>query len=726
MTRRLFILTGWFALATTIAVAAVWATSLYMIRGSLDRADREMEASDYTAAAARLRAIRRWQPSDPEIAFRLGVCEEHLDRPDAAIAAWASVATESPYWGPAAHGRARLAIKHLGAFRDAETLLTALRDRKDPASARSDWMLAELWIWQGRMGEVRRVFEGLFGKVRSDDRRTALREHWRLDAMLEGREDADQPLQAATERSPDDDRAWLARANIALRSGKLDEAGDWLRRCEAQGKGDAAVNRLRVQWAMSADRPDEVRRGLLDLSADRLEPVDALAIRAWTAGRAHDNRAEADALEGRLAIEPDSVSALDRLAVLAAERGDRERAVEIRRNRAKIEEDRQAYRRLMIGDLQVLTPARLEDCARLAEALGRTFEARGWWTLVLERASNSKVARERLEALAAQPPRPTRVSTAEFQSLLASLVSSSLAKETEGVATKTRGLAFVDRAKDAGLAFVYENGETEIHQIPETIGGGVGLLDYDGDGRLDVYFTQGGAIPPTSPQTSRDRLFRNKGDGAFEDVTARSGLATTTGGYGFGVSVGDYDGDGRPDLFVTRWRSHALYRNKGDGTFEDVTEAMGLGGDRDWPTSSAFADLDGDGDLDLYVCHYLAWDAQHPTLCPNSRGTNRYVSCYPPSFPALRDRLFRNDGGRFVDVTVTAGIDDPDGRGLGVVAADLDDDGLIDLVVANDMSANLFYRNKGGMRFEEFAHEAGLAGNAEGATRRAWAWPAAT
>src|SRR5262249_10893104 len=148
-------------------------------------------------------------------------------------------------------------------------------------------------------------------------------------------------------------------------------------------------------------------------------------------------------------------------------------------------------------------------------------------------------------------------------------------------------------------------------RLPETMGGGVAVLDYDGDGWLDIYCVQGGRLPdedgpPPAPQG--DRLFRNDGDGTFVDVTAPAGLGAMPGGYGHGVTVGDYDNDGRPDLFVTRWRSYALYRNKGDGTFEDATDRAGLGGPRDWPTSSAFADLDGDGDLDLYVCHYAAWD----------------------------------------------------------------------------------------------------------------------
>src|SRR5262249_34761605 len=146
--------------------------------------------------------------------------------------------------------------------------------------------------------------------------------------------------------------------------------------------------------------------------------------------------------------------------------------------------------------------------------------------------------------------------------------------------------------------------------------GGVGLLDYDGDGWLDVYALQGGRFPPDHgwPGPS-DHLFRNRGGGTFEDVTEPAGIAALPRGDGHAVAVGDFDNDGHADLFLTRWQSYALYRNRGDGTFEDVTAKSGLGGDRDWPTSAAFADLDGDGDLDLYVCHYGVWNPVQPKLC---------------------------------------------------------------------------------------------------------------
>ena len=212
--------------------------------------------------------------------------------------------------------------------------------------------------------------------------------------------------------------------------------------------------------------------------------------------------------------------------------------------------------------------------------------------------------------------------------------------------------SFVDDAEAVGLKFVLDHGRSLERQLPETMAGGVGLLDYDGDGWLDVYVVQGRSLSaPDQPPPVRRPPVPQQPRRHFEDVSKAAGITDFAGGYGHGVAVGDYDNDGRPDLFVTRWRSYALYRNRG-GTFEDVTETAGLGGDRDWPTSAAWADLDGDGDLDLYVCHYLDWNAESPQLCRDA--TNQaYQYCNPRSFTARADHLFRNDGGRFVDVTGT-------------------------------------------------------------------------
>src|SRR5262249_27556023 len=157
-------------------------------------------------------------------------------------------------------------------------------------------------------------------------------------------------------------------------------------------------------------------------------------------------------------------------------------------------------------------------------------------------------------------------------------------------------------------------------------------------------------------------------------------------GYGHGVAVGDYDGDGDPDLFLTRWRSYALYRNRGDGRFEDVTERSGLAGGPPLPTSAPLPPPADARHPDPSSCHYLAWSADHPRLC-QSPSSDRHIACNPQLFESLSDHVFRNDGGRFVDVSAEAGIVDREGRGLGVVAADLDGDRRVDLYVANDLSA---------------------------------------
>ena len=179
-----------------------------------------------------------------------------------------------------------------------------------------------------------------------------------------------------------------------------------------------------------------------------------------------------------------------------------------------------------------------------------------------------------------------------------------------------------------------------------------------------------------------------------------------------GVAVGDYDNDGRPDLFVSRLMTYSLYRNQGDGTFEDVTERAGLAGRRDNPTSAAFADLDNDGDLDLYVCHYMIWDPAHPVVCRDDKG--KAFGCHPGKVPPVPDHVFRNDGGRFVDVTAQSGCTEAEGHGLGVIAADLDGDRRIDLFVANDTTRNYLFRNQGGFRFEETGLLAGVAASVQG------------
>ena len=430
---------------------------------------------------------------------------------------------------------------------------------------------------------------------------------------------------------------------------------------------------------------------------------------SWLAAAKGDRKAEKTAITELVTLAPGDFSSFERLADLAAQDGDMARVAELRRRKAAREAARERYRALVnMPDLA----SQAAEMARAAEAIGRRFDARAWWRLATyrDRSLEAEAAAALARLTENEPASVSRAGT--LADLLGLVPPGEQGKTTALAASKIP--TFRDDAERSGLVLTFDNGLSNLKQLPETMSGGIGVLDFDGDGWLDVYAVQGGPFPPrTDSPTFGDRLFRNRGDGRFKEVTATSGLGKLPGGYGFGVAVGDYDNDGRPDLFVTRWRSYALYHNLGQGRFEDCTASAGLGGDRDWPTSAAWADLDDDGDLDLYVCHYLKWDTTAPTTCVGPDGKT-LTYCDPRYFPALPDHVFRNDRGHFVDVTDQAGVIDQGGRGLGVIATDLDGDGTTDLLVTNDTTANYVFRNQGGFRFVENGMEFGLATSASG------------
>jgi len=697
----------------------------WQVRDGLAWARRRMEAKQYAAARDRLARLSAWCPRQGEVEYLLGVCQTSLGRPEAALAAWARVPAGSPAVAVAALAGGRT-LQSLGRLTEAEAAFGMAARGGGAAGFEARWSLAQLLLWEGRLDEHRRLLEEIARIGTINDQSAALRERWRLDSVVVAAEEVQPVLDRAASAAPDDDRAWLARAHLASRYGRHAEARRWLDRCLDRHPHDPVVWRAVLQWAHDAGEPQEAVRALAKVPANWVTATERCSLRTWLAAQRKDLAAERAALEQLIALEPGDSSALDRLVALALQSGQADRAAALRRRQEAIIRDKERYRRLVIVDRTPLPREELYERARLAERLGRWFEARGWLTLALERDASDRLARADLDRLArdprtADPPVPTGTSLLDLvrqsDSCAPVAESTTAGVPSPSVSPARAAIAFRDDAESAGLGFVYHNGESPQRQIPETLGGGVAVLDYDGDGWLDVYLVQGGPFPPKPAQAGSDggdRLFRNRRDGTFEDVTAAAGIARISRGYAFGVTAGDYDNDGRPDLFVTHWRSYALYHNQGDGTFADATAAAGLGGDRDWPTSAAFADLDGDGDLDLYVCHYLAWDAENPTLCRDRRAPDRHVSCLPLGFPARPDHLFRNDGGRFVDVTASAGIVDRNGRGLGVVAADLDDDGRVDLFVANDMTANFLFRNRGNLQFEEIGHTAGVGCNAEG------------
>jgi hypothetical protein len=275
--------------------------------------------------------------------------------------------------------------------------------------------------------------------------------------------------------------------------------------------------------------------------------------------------------------------------------------------------------------------------------------------------------------------------------------------------------AFQFRAQE--LPFTYDRGESGAAWPVEVTGGGVGLLDYDGDSDLDIFFAQGSPLagraagsPTENPASgSGDVLLRNEGDGRWTDVSREVGLAPR--GYGQGVAIADYDGDGDPDVYVTRFGSNTLWRND-SGRFVDATNAAGVSCGL-WSLGAAFADFDGDGDLDLYVANYFTFDA---ALAPFARDEKTGAPEYgaPSSFEGQPDVLYRNEGhGQFRDVTAESGIADR-ARGMGVLATDFDHDGWIDILVANDAEANALWRNEGQGKFRNVADMWGIAYNGDG------------
>ena len=277
--------------------------------------------------------------------------------------------------------------------------------------------------------------------------------------------------------------------------------------------------------------------------------------------------------------------------------------------------------------------------------------------------------------------------------------------------SQNQSVQFTDVTAELGIEFRHTNGESGEKYFIEPIGSGVALFDFDNDRDLDLYLANGsnlsGAIAPIPPT---NRFYRNDGD-TFTDVTTQAAVGDT--GYSLGCCVGDYNNDGFTDLYVTNYGPNALYHNNGDGTFTDVTESAGVGGDQ-FSSGCAFVDLDADGYLDLYVVNYVQFDLETNPECTR-QGVRTY--CTPEALPGATDILYRNNrNGTFTDITAKADITGANGKGLGIVCGDIDNDGDIDIFVANDTTPNFLYRNNSdtAIQMTEDALFAGVALSEEG------------
>ena len=285
--------------------------------------------------------------------------------------------------------------------------------------------------------------------------------------------------------------------------------------------------------------------------------------------------------------------------------------------------------------------------------------------------------------------------------------------------TQTTGTSKTAPSPDRPIQFAFQpidfkldSNESPEHHAPETMAGGVAVFDYNNDGKLDIFFTNGAnlrTLKKDSPKYS-NRLFENDGKGHFTDVTGKAGLAGT--GYDTGVAIGDYDNDGYEDIFVAGVYRNTLYHNNGDGTFTDVTARAGLNKPDAqygplWSVAAAWVDVNNDGLLDLVVVNYLKWDFDHEPVCAGY-GHNDY--CHPKKYPETPNQLFLNNGdGTFRDASVEAGFRAHPAKGMGIAVADAELNGKMDLIIPNDKLMNSYYRNQGGGKFKEAGFEANVA-----------------
>jgi tetratricopeptide (TPR) repeat protein len=560
---------------------------------------------------------------------------------------------------------------------------------RNPEHSSTHEQLASLYASQLRVDAMRRHLDAIL-----DLRTWSLEEltwfvtgglTWGVPAQRTGQ------MRAYFEADPEDIAAAVTLAQVYLSNQQPDEADAVVQQLGQRFYADSRVHALMAEVALQRNDPGRAAEAL---SFDPADTPDLLWLaRGQYAAVAGEWDDAVEYFSEAMRLDPDSIQACYRLGQ-AFKGAGREQPAATALERAKLL-DRLNHRCMLAlgAESQAELDSTLVEISDLLLQLERWIEAALAIEPVAIKAGAPPAAQQKYvdarrrseESPRARGPTAAGLSPVTYRPV--HVTNASAASEPRNAPAIVR---FVDRYRETSVDFRYFTGDTGLRLLLESMGGGVATLDFDGDGWPDLFFPQGSRLPvDPSDRTYRNGLVRNKSGATFEDVTDQAGLDQP--GYGIGCASGDFDNDGFQDLFVTRFGTNLLFRNNGDGTFTDVSDALGIGGQH-LSSSAAFADLDRDGNLDLFVVTYLDFEACQ-RVCRTKQG--RPVTCHPRTIAADQDILYQNHGdGSFSDVTESAGIVALEGKGLGIVVADLAGDGWPDVYIANDTTPNFLYHNR--------------------------------
>lgn len=684
---------GWFIAIVTIAATVTLALVFIdpFSRLTLRRAEAALAKGEFSNAQRLADRVLEQDPTSSRALLVASSAAEGQQRIDQAIEYLEKVTDEGNENTVTALRKLGDYAARLGYAAKAEAYLRRAL-RYDRESSQTMESLISLLVRSGRMWEAQQLVLPLMiqGQVNANHLIVVSSpEIWLVDTS--------QFTTISLAAAPNDPLPLLAEAGQAWRSNELDRAEGLLRKIIAVHpeslEAQAQLGRI---LAESSDQFPflQWQKTLPDTAVEH--PLIWFARGRW-AQRQNQLTAAARCHWEALLRQPNHTAANYQLSQALIGLGQADQAKPFAERAEKL-----ARLYLMIDSVKAdLSPEKIRPLVELLEDLGRPREAAGWCEVILREAPDTSWALTALSKLRNQyspntgftldSHNPARQSDLSIYPLPRWQMGSPAEQDVTAIENVAGVIQFEDLASAAGIDFTYQNGATDdgLESLFEMNGGGVAILDYDNDGWPDIYLTQGGKMPPSLNRTSpANRLFRNLGDGTFQDMTSESGLGDR--GYAQGVTVGDFDNDGFPDIYVANIGPNRLFHNNGDGTFSDVTMATDVAGN-DWTSSCLIADLNGDALPDIYAVNYIGGDDLLNTVCKKHAGRR----CAPVDFPATQDRVYLNLGdGRFEDITDQCGIVANGGRGLGIIAADLDGSHRLSLFVANDMSANFLFTNQ--------------------------------